>query len=108
MRRDLLIAATLAALVLGGVAIAARAAQGPVLGSADGVAVRELQVRDRPQDGAPPHAFIAPGSPVRVEPTAAPGWVYVYQRLGTGHVIEGYVHATEVAPPPALSRRNFT
>ena len=98
-RTDLLIAGTLAALALGGVALVVHYTRTPALGTADAVAVQELQLRDRPDDAAGPHAFIAQGSPVRVEATAAPGWVYVYQPLGTGAVLEGYVRANLVGPP---------
>ena len=99
MRRDLLVAGALAALVLGGLALAVRVTTVPERGTADAVAVRELELRDRPDPSITPHAFIAPGSPVRIESTGAPGWVYVYQELGTGVLLEGYVPASAVGPP---------
>ena len=104
MRPGLIYAAGLATLVVGGVLLIGHIARGPDLGTADAVAIRELQLRDRPQDGAPAHAFIVAGSPVRVEGTAAPGWVYVYQRLGTGAVLEGYVRSSDVGPPLSFAR----
>lgn len=99
MRTDLLLAGGLAALVVGGVAYIGKRTQAAAIvpGMYPAFSTSELYLRAAPEHGAELLAIVPPGRDVRVDATAAPGWLYVYHREPNGGLVEGYSRAENLS-----------